>query len=275
MQIFENDEFGKVGIIMIDDKPYFPATKCAKILGYAKPEDAVTRHCRYSVKHGVIDNLGRNREANFVSEGDLYRLIIRSKLPEAEKFEKWVFDEVLPTIRKQGMYITESALKAMLQNSGLFAPQPPQLSDYNNAAKIVTGVMTAANVPPENIAITVAKIYAPLEIEVALNDMSIQLSFSPKDIAEMEGMMSLRGKPHFQAVGAIISMLNISDEHRIITPFQNGETVTVKITYDEYVADAVSDWVVKNGYPEEIPFRARTFKVRYKHLEQIILEGCE
>jgi len=262
-------------VIIVDNKPYFPASKCASILGYAKPGDAVLRHCRYAVKHGIPhpQNPDKILDVNFIPEGDVYRLIIRSKLPAALKFEKWLFDEVLPTIRKQGMYITESALKEMLQNSALFTPQPPQLSDYNNAAKIITGVMMAANVPPADIAVTVAKIYAPLEIEIALNGMSLQPVFSAKDIAVMEGMMSTKGKPHFQAVSAIISMLNISDEHRIITPFQNGETITVKIAYDEYVADKVSDWVCLKGYPEEIPFGARTFKVRYKYLEEMESEG--
>jgi anti-repressor protein len=56
------------------------------------------------VKHHLTDSLGRNQEASFITEGDLYRLIMKSKLPSAEKFESWVMDEVLPTIRKTGSY---------------------------------------------------------------------------------------------------------------------------------------------------------------------------
>ena len=56
------------------------------------------------VKHHITDSLGRSQEASFISEGDLYRLIMKSKLPSAEKFESWVMDEILPTIRKTGSY---------------------------------------------------------------------------------------------------------------------------------------------------------------------------
>ena len=106
MQVFQNSEFGSLGVLEINGKPYFPATACAKILGYAKPHNAIAQHCRYSLKQGVPhpQNPGKNVEMNFISEGDLYRLIVHSKLPAAERFERWVFDEVLPSIRQTGGY---------------------------------------------------------------------------------------------------------------------------------------------------------------------------
>ena len=111
LQIFNNNEFGAIEVLMIDGKPYFPATACAEILGYSKPHDAISRHCRGSVKHGVIDSIGRMQETNFIPEGDLYRLIVRSKLPAAEKFERWVFDEVLPDIRTHGLYAIDELIE--------------------------------------------------------------------------------------------------------------------------------------------------------------------
>jgi len=110
MQIFENAEFGRIEMLMIDDKPYFPAVDCADKLGYKRPHDAISRHCKGSVKHGVLTN-GGEQEKIYIPEGDLYRLIIRSKLPAAVRFEAWVVDEVLPTIRKYGAYIAEEALQ--------------------------------------------------------------------------------------------------------------------------------------------------------------------
>lgn len=106
MQVFQNSEFGSLGVLEINGKPHFPATACAKILGYAKPHNAIAQHCRYSLKQGVPhpQNPGKNVEMNFISEGDLYRLIVQSKLPAAERFERWVFDEVLPSIRQTGGY---------------------------------------------------------------------------------------------------------------------------------------------------------------------------
>ena len=119
IQIFESQEFGKLGVLMIDGKPHFPAGECAKALGYTRPNDAVHQHCRYTVKHRIPhpQSLNKTLEVNYIPEGDLYRLIIRSKLPTAERFEKWVFDEVLPSIRKHGAYINDDVINQMQEDS--------------------------------------------------------------------------------------------------------------------------------------------------------------
>lgn len=107
LQVFKNSEFGELSVVKIEGREYFPATDCAKMLGYAKPHNAIEQHCRYSLKQGVPhpQNPNKEIEMNFIPEGDLYRLIVKSKLPSAEKFERWVFDEVLPTVRKTGGYV--------------------------------------------------------------------------------------------------------------------------------------------------------------------------
>ena len=99
MQVFQNSEFGELGVLEVNGKPYFPATACAKVLGYSNTKDAIIRHCKGVVKHDLPTN-GGIQTMNFIPEGDLYRLITHSKLPAAERFEKWVFDEVLPSIRQ-------------------------------------------------------------------------------------------------------------------------------------------------------------------------------
>ena len=104
IQVFNNTEFGEIRTAEIEGKPYFMATDIAKALGYSRPNDAISAHCRATVKHSTPIS-GKMQEVNFIPEGDVYRLIARSKLPQAEKFEKWVFDEVLPSIRKTGGYI--------------------------------------------------------------------------------------------------------------------------------------------------------------------------
>lgn len=122
LQLFQNEEFGRLEILMIGDKPYFPAFSCAKIFGYSRPNDAVSRHCRCTVKHSIPHPQSPNKtiEVNFIPEGDLYRLLIRSKLPGAERFEQWVFDEVLPSIRRHGAYATDETL-AKIMESPVFA----------------------------------------------------------------------------------------------------------------------------------------------------------
>lgn len=103
LKVFQNSEFGELGILLIAGKEYFPATQCAKVLGYADPYKAIKAHCKGWVNRPVPTN-GGTQEIKYITEGDLYRLIIRSKLPAAERFERWVFDEVLPALRKNGSY---------------------------------------------------------------------------------------------------------------------------------------------------------------------------
>lgn len=107
LQIFTNEAFGELQVLVIDGKNYFPGTESAMMLGYKRPENAIAKHCTKdgSLFWGVIDSLGRTQEKKFISEGNLYRLILKSKLPTAEKFERWILDEVLPTIHKTGGYI--------------------------------------------------------------------------------------------------------------------------------------------------------------------------
>lgn len=103
LQVFQNSEFGELRVLDIDGKPYFPAAACAKKLGYADPQKAIRDHCK-RVNEIVIPTKGGTQIMRFVPEGDLCRLIVSSKLPGAERFEKWVFDEVLPAVRKTGSY---------------------------------------------------------------------------------------------------------------------------------------------------------------------------
>lgn len=103
LQIFNSEEFGEIRTIEIDGKPYFVAVDVATALGYATPRDAISRHCKGVVKHDTPTSSGV-QQMSYINEGDLYRLIMKSKLPSAEKFESWVMDEVLPTIRKTGGY---------------------------------------------------------------------------------------------------------------------------------------------------------------------------
>jgi len=116
LKIFNHEQFGELEVLIIDGKEHFPATDVAKKLGYADPYSAIRQHTRKDgwVKHPVTDSLGRNQNKRFITEGNLYRLISKSELPDAEKFESWVFDEVLPSIRKHGAYMTPEKIEEVL-----------------------------------------------------------------------------------------------------------------------------------------------------------------
>ena len=105
LQTFINQKFGSVRIMKVEDKPFFVANDIAKALGYKNPSDATKKHCKKTIMTWGSDSLGRQQEFKVIPEGDVYRLITRSKLPSAEEFEVWVFETVLPQIRSTGGYI--------------------------------------------------------------------------------------------------------------------------------------------------------------------------
>lgn len=107
LKVFSNSEFGELGVMLIDGKEYFPATQCAVLLGYKNPQEAIREKCK-GVRKSLTPTNGGTQPVNYIPEGDLYRLIVSSKLPKAEEFERWVFDEVLPQIRHNGGYISNA-----------------------------------------------------------------------------------------------------------------------------------------------------------------------
>ena len=104
LQIFENSEFGAIRTVTKDDKTYFVGNDVAKALGYSETAKAIRTHCK-GVSEMDIPTNGGIQTMKMITEGDIYRLVIKSQLPQAEKFESWVFDNVLPSIRKNGGYI--------------------------------------------------------------------------------------------------------------------------------------------------------------------------
>ena len=104
LQIFNNEDFGSVRTITKEGKTYFVGNDVAKALGYSETAKAIRTHCK-GVSEMDIPTNGGIQTMKMITEGDIYRLVIKSKLPQAEKFESWVFDNVLPSIRNNGGYI--------------------------------------------------------------------------------------------------------------------------------------------------------------------------
>lgn len=104
LQIFNNEDFGSVRTITKDGKTYFVGNDVAKALGYSETAKAIRTHCK-GVSEMDIPTNGGVQTMKMITEGDIYRLVIKSQLPQAEKFESWVFDNVLPSIRNNGGYI--------------------------------------------------------------------------------------------------------------------------------------------------------------------------
>lgn len=166
VEVFKNEEFGEVRTLIESDKVLFCASDVAKALGYSKPNNAVKAHCVATLKRGSTIYGNREQEINFIPEGDVYRLIVHSKLPSAEKFERWVFDEVLPMIRKTGGYVADEdlfvetylpfsddntkmlfklTLETVQQLNGIIRKQAKQIEDERPLVEFADHVSNASN----------------------------------------------------------------------------------------------------------------------------------
>ena len=119
------------------------------------PRDAIGRHCNADgvVKHDVIDSMGRTQRAKFITEGNLYRLITHSKLTAAERFEKWVFDEVLPSIRQTGGYGSQpTGLTKLAEQIAQAATAMAQAATAMvTVVDKLTGLVDRMSSPPSNL----------------------------------------------------------------------------------------------------------------------------
>lgn len=116
--VFNNEEFGKIRTVIIDNKPWFVGKDVAEALEYNEPHKAIARHISDDdrMKHPVTDSTGRNQDTWIINESGLYALIFGSKLESAKRFKHWVTSEVLPSIRKNGIYATDNVIDNILNN---------------------------------------------------------------------------------------------------------------------------------------------------------------
>lgn len=117
LEVFKNEQFGEIRTIMKDNEPMFCLADVCKALDLDQPSRVKSRLKEDGVTNSkVIDSLGRTQEATFITEGNLYKVIFQSRKPEAEKFTDWVSEEVIPSIRKHGIYATDNVIDNILNN---------------------------------------------------------------------------------------------------------------------------------------------------------------
>ena len=246
LQIFNNAEFGQIRTVEIERKIYFVGKDVANALGYSNPRDAIARHCKGVVKHDSFKEGGQ--EVALIPEGDMYRLITHSKLESAERFESWVFDEVLPSLRKTGSY------EIPKQDKTKRLP----LSSVNMMVKNVMSTLEKARVEPVYVAAEVKRLYTDLGYEVKaplLTDKEdMPKLYDCTEIAKELGIYSASGKPHNQAVSAIIKKLHIPSSEIVTTAFSRNGHEDVTVQYKPTVLEDVRLWLIENFYPARIPY---------------------
>lgn len=121
LQVFQNEAFGQVRVIMKENEPWFVGKEIAELLGYKNPLRAIREHIKDNHK-GVNEMVtpGGKQQIIIIDEAGFYSLVLRSKLPSAEAFQEWVTSEVLPTIRKHKMYLTPETAQEAVEDPGVF-----------------------------------------------------------------------------------------------------------------------------------------------------------
>ena len=137
IQIFNNSEFGQVRVLNKDGEPWFVGKDIAERLGYSNPQKAIRTHVDNDDK-GVneMDTPGGKQDLIIINESGLYSLILSSKLPNAKKFKRWVTSEILPSIRKNGMYATDE----LLDNPDLLIAAATKLKEEREKNRILNEI---------------------------------------------------------------------------------------------------------------------------------------
>jgi anti-repressor protein len=163
IKLFENPEFGKVRVVEVNNEPYFVGVDVAEILGYKIPSKAIKDHCdedNYKVltykafsEMEIASLWSGNDYSNkvIINEFGVYELILGSELPSAKSFRKWVTSEVLPSIRKNGAYMTEQTLERALAEPDFLIQLATQLKEERNKRLLAEQKATEAqNIMIEN-----------------------------------------------------------------------------------------------------------------------------
>lgn len=252
IKLFKNDEFGKLEVLVENGKEYFPATDVAKILGYKNPQKAIKDHCKgdypYITIHSVGVETGKKSNGEtaiqyvnkkYIDEGNLYRLIVKSKLPQAEKFERWIFEEVLPTIRKTGMYITDEVWNNIIGNPMKFGEMIIEyakvkeeneklndtLKEQRPVIEFTDNVLSSENVVTTTV---IAKQYgmSARKFNKLLNELGIQYKIGK--------VWVLYSKYENKGYTKVITQLDNNNEPRELTKWtQKGRKFLYEVLRDE------------------------------------------
>ena len=263
IKTFNNPEFGEVRTLTIDGEPWFVGKDVAERLGYKNPQEAIRNHVDVEDK-GVSEILtpGGMQKLPVINESGLYSLILSSKLPNAKTFKRWITSEVIPSIRKHGTYTmkdrkpdpsADKRATAMLLNA------------KTRVANQMKNFWDAAGIKPQYQALAMNNFYDGLEVPRLAFNESATVLYDATTIATRLGILSEKsGKPHAQAVTAIISQLNIAPDEQTETPYSRNGHDGISMQYAESVVGKVAAWLEENQYPKCIEGNGKQFRVTYQ-----------
>lgn len=254
----------EVRTVTLNNEPWWVLTDVCKVLEISHIKDTVNRLDSDEVgQTEVIDKLGRKQIAYIINESGLYSVILRSDKPQAKPFRKWVTSEVLPAIRKTGEYkVTKSQPNS---ETAKMRAEAMLLNAKNRTAKQMLKLWSDAGIKPQYQALSLNNYYDGLEIpRIAFKD-EVTALYDATTIASHLGVMSKSGKPHAQAIGAIIEKLKPLEANEwAMTPYSRNGHDDESIQYAVSVEKKVADWLIENNYPTVIKNKCKNFSVLYK-----------
>ena len=201
-----------------------------------------------------------NTGENFLTESGVYKLVFKSRKPNAEAFTDWVTDEVLPSIRKTGSY-------EMPKRPSTKAPRVERLASVNHAAEILTGLMEKAGCNSKIQLLTVKQLYAKADVVLPLEIQADKQYYDMVHIARCAGIFyKSSGKPADKAVSEIIRRIGVSEGDYTDTWESKGAWQGTVRKYSQDVIDRVSCWIADNDYPENIVYCQRDGSSRIYHV---------
>lgn len=245
LKIFNNEEFGKIRTVTIDNEPWFVRKDVADNLGYQNGSRDINRHVSEDdrIKDMIFDG-NQNKETILINESGLYALIFGSKLESAKEFKHWVTSEVLPALRKTGSY---EMPKKKQSNE--------RLASVNNAVKILTPMLQAAGCNSKIQLLTAKSLYEKAGVNLPITIEADQQYVDTVHIARQARLYyKSSGKPADKAVNEIIHRLDLSEDMYTETWESKGKWQGTVRKYAPEVISMVKQWYADNGYPREIPY---------------------
>jgi prophage antirepressor-like protein len=238
VQVFNNEEFGTVRTVLINNEPYFVGKDAAAVLGYGNTRDAISKHVDSEDK-GVAkcDTLGGIQEFTVINESGLYALIFGSKLPNAKKFKHWVTSEVLPTIRKTGGYHLPQTYKEALQQLLVAVEENERLALENTEMKPKAEFFDA--VAGSKDAISMQEVAKALGVKgYGRNNLF--------EFLRSEKVLDRRNQPYQRYVD--MGWFNVIEQHYQ----RNGEEcISIKTLVYQKGVDGIRKMLQKNGESDE------------------------
>ncbi|WP_101698535.1 BRO-N domain-containing protein [Clostridium minihomine] len=260
LQLVKSENFGSVeaDIYSNGNDMFMTIDQLAGCLEYTSRdaiEKMLTRNSylktpEFSVTDKLSATDGKQYNTRVFTEDGIYEVTMLSNQPKAKEFRAWI-RKILKGLRKGDLKLV---------------PAKRTLSATNTAAKIIGQTLEKAGMPPQYVAVAIKSLYAPVGVEIPLDGIKTDKQlFDCTAIADELGLVSKTGKPHNQAVAAIITQLSIDVDEKTLVPFQSQSSGHSGPTwqYTQSVVDKVCAWISCHKYPSEIVYKGKSYKVYY------------